>query len=48
MLPLDGEDDDDSLDRALDAVRDRFGTAAVTRGVLLGRDLGPSIPLLPD
>jgi DNA polymerase-4 len=46
-LPFDGEDDD-SLDRALDAVRDRFGTNAVTRGVLLGRDLSPSVPLLPD
>jgi DNA polymerase-4 len=47
MLPFEGEDDD-SLDRALDAVRDRFGTAAVTRAVLLGRDLSPSVPLLPD
>jgi DNA polymerase-4 len=37
-----------SLDRALDAVRDRFGSHAVTRAVLLGRDQGPSVPLLPD
>jgi DNA polymerase IV len=29
-------------------VRDRFGTAAITRAVLLGRDQGPSVPLLPD
>jgi len=26
----------------------RFGNAAVTRGVLLGRDPGLEIPLLPD
>jgi DNA polymerase-4 len=36
------------LDAALDEVRDRFGTAAVTRAVLLGRDPGLSVPLLPD
>ncbi|MFY1633418.1 DNA polymerase IV [Solwaraspora sp. WMMB335] len=38
----------DSLDAALDAVRDRFGSRAVNRAVLLGRDLGPAVPLLPD
>jgi DNA polymerase IV len=37
-----------ALDAALDAVRDRFGAAAVTRAVLLGRDEGLSMPLLPD
>jgi DNA polymerase-4 len=37
-----------TLDAALDGVRDRFGSAAVTRAVLLGRDQGPSVPLLPD
>jgi DNA polymerase-4 len=37
-----------ALDAALDAVRDRFGPAAVTRAVLLGRDPGLSVPLLPD
>jgi DNA polymerase IV len=37
-----------ALDRALDVVRDRFGTDAVTRAVLLGRDHGPAVPLLPD
>jgi DNA polymerase-4 len=36
------------LDVALDRVRDRFGEAAVTRAVLLGRHHGPSVPLLPD
>jgi DNA polymerase-4 len=37
-----------ALDAALDDVRDRFGSAAVTRAVLLGRDQGLSVPLLPD
>ncbi len=36
------------LDATLDDVRDRFGSAAVTRAVLLGRDQGESVPLLPD
>ena len=36
------------LDAALDDVRHRFGTSAVTRAVLLGRDLGPTVPMLPD
>jgi DNA polymerase IV len=40
--------DASALDAALDHVRDRFGTAAVTRAVLLGRDQGLSVPLLPD
>ena len=37
-----------SLDAALDHVRDRFGTASVTRAALLGRDPGMQVPLLPD
>jgi DNA polymerase-4 len=37
-----------ALDDALDRVGDRFGTAAVTRAVLLGRDRGPTVPMLPD
>jgi DNA polymerase IV len=37
-----------AMDVTLDKVRDRFGTGAVTRAVLLGRDHGPSVPLLPD
>ncbi|WP_246007381.1 DNA polymerase IV [Actinomadura pelletieri] len=36
------------LDGAVDGVRDRFGANAITRAVLLGRDQGPSVPLLPD
>src|SRR5690349_20761276 len=31
----------DSLDTALDAVRDRFGSSSVTRAASLGRDLNP-------
>ena len=38
----------DGLDSALDDVRDRFGSNAVTRAVLLGRDQGLSVPMLPD
>jgi DNA polymerase-4 len=37
-----------ALDAALDEIRDRFGTAAITRAVLLGRDQGLVVPLLPD
>jgi DNA polymerase-4 len=39
---------DAALDAALDQVRDRFGSSAVTRAVLLGRDPGVVMPLLPD
>jgi DNA polymerase-4 len=45
-LPLDL--DTTPLDAALDAVRERFGPNAVTRAVLLGRDQGLVVPLLPD
>ena len=39
----------DALDATLDQVRARFGTGALTRAVLLGRDQGgPSVPILPD
>jgi DNA polymerase-4 len=37
-----------ALDAALDEVRARYGSAAVTRAVLLGRDQGLTVPLLPD
>src|SRR5215207_1800185 len=37
-----------ALDATLDELRDRFGTTAVTRAVLLGRDPGLSVPMLPD
>ena len=38
----------EALDSALDDVRDRFGSAAITRAVLLNRDGGIAMPLLPD
>jgi DNA polymerase-4 len=44
-LPLDPRA---ALDLALDEVRDRFGAAAVTRAVLLGRKPELTVPLLPD
>jgi DNA polymerase-4 len=37
-----------ALDAAVDEVRERFGVDAVTRAVLLGRDQGPTVPMLPD
>jgi DNA polymerase-4 len=46
-LPF-GRASGEALDAALDAVRERFGTGAVTRAVHLGRDLGLSVPMLPD
>ncbi|SFB41198.1 DNA polymerase-4 [Amycolatopsis marina] len=46
-LPFDGTDAGD-LDNALDGVRSRFGSSAITRATLLGHDDGPSVPLLPD
>jgi len=45
-LPL--HRDPTALDTAMDDVRDKFGSKAVTRAVLLGRDEGVSVPLLPD
>jgi DNA polymerase-4 len=46
-LPLDRHSNA-ALDAALDEVRARFGSAAVSRAVLLGRDQGFVMPLLPD
>jgi DNA polymerase IV len=37
-----------ALDACLDRVRDRYGADAIKRAVLLGRDTGLEVPLLPD
>ena len=37
-----------ALDATIDILRDRFGPGAITRAVLLGRDPGIAMPLLPD
>ena len=39
---------DGTLDGALDAVKNKYGTGAVTRAVLIDRDGGVAVPLLPD
>jgi DNA polymerase IV len=46
-LPID-EARPSALDAAVDDIRDRFGSTAITRAVLLGRDQGLTVPLLPD
>ena len=46
-LPFDKAANDE-LDSAVDGVRDKFGTNAITRGTLLGRDQGLTVPMLPD
>jgi DNA polymerase-4 len=47
VLPLD-RFSGNALDVALDEVRRRFGSTAVTRAVLLGRKQEFTVPLLPD
>jgi DNA polymerase-4 len=47
VLPFDRHCDG-ALDAALDEVRERFGSSAIGRALLLGRDQGLSVPLLPD
>ena len=47
VLPLDGRDRA-ALDATLDEIRERFGTSAVTRAILVGRHPGLTMPLLPD
>lgn len=46
MLPLYAESP--AVDAAVDQVRKRFGKSALTRGVLIGRDVGIEMPRLPD
>jgi DNA polymerase-4 len=48
QLTLPFERDGYALDAALDEIRLRFGSNAVTRAVLLGRRPGVVMPLLPD
>ncbi len=43
-----GRRDSLPVDLAIDRVRGRYGTSALTRGVLLGRDPGLEIPMLAD
>jgi len=38
----------DAVDAAIDEIRRRYGRTAITRAVLLGRDTGLTVPLLPD
>jgi DNA polymerase-4 len=45
-LPFDNHTE--ALDAALDDLRERFGSKAVTRATLMGRDTGMQVPLLPD
>jgi DNA polymerase-4 len=47
VLPFDGPTGI-ALDLAVDEIRNRFGSSAIVRAVLLGRNSGLSIPLLPD
>ena len=47
VLPFDGAAPV-ALDSALDGVRARFGSGAVTRGALVGRGQGLEVPHLPD
>jgi DNA polymerase IV len=46
-LPVDPRGDGE-LDLAIDRIRERYGSKAITRGVLLGRDTGLVVPMLPD
>jgi DNA polymerase IV len=43
-----GGDPTASLDETLDDLRERFGTGAITRAVLLDHQEGPLVPRLPD
>ena len=47
VLPFDRRESE-ALDAVLDRVRERFGTDAIRRAVLLGRSPGITMPLLPD
>ncbi|GIE36407.1 DNA polymerase IV [Actinoplanes italicus] len=38
----------DGLDAAVDRVRDRFGSGALRRAAMIGREISPSVPILSD
>jgi DNA polymerase-4 len=46
-LPFDRRHDT-RIDAAIDEVRDRFGNDAVTSALLVGRERGIEMPMLPD
>jgi DNA polymerase-4 len=46
-LPF-GREREQALDTTIDDIRERFGTGAITRAVLVGRESAPTVPLLPD
>jgi DNA polymerase-4 len=49
QLPLPfGGGSGEALDAAVDEIPERVGYAAITRAVLLGRDPGLLVPMLPD
>jgi DNA polymerase-4 len=47
MLPFAGYPAN-AIDTVLDDIHDRFGSTSITRAVLLGRDPGLQMPMLPD
>jgi DNA polymerase-4 len=46
-LPF-GREREQALDRALDDIRERYGSGSITRAVLVGREQAFTVPLLPD
>jgi DNA polymerase IV len=47
LLPFDRRNGG-ALDAAVDEVRERYGSNAIMRAVMVGRDQGLTVPLLPD
>jgi DNA polymerase-4 len=48
VLPFTTRAEPGVVDAAIDSVRRRYGTSALTRGVLVGREVGLEVPHLPD
>ena len=40
--------DGTSLDVSLDSIREKFGSLSIGRATNVGRDMGLSVPMLPD